>query len=243
MHLLWDMSIELSIQKIHVESPIPWPIKEHHLFFRHQSSFKAWWGWMVHGVHALKAPRFPNRIMSWNMMLDVFWMFFMTFRYVLWRLVGHLWCLKPQTPVCISMPVVSPQSLWWKPPYLLAMYCHCGLPRIPGIKLPIPSSAQGSWSQSFGADRRISADCCKEQSLRWWRDNRWQPMATDVDILYESVGQIRHGFFWDAPKDNPPNRSWIWQIGMVEDGVATCCAQTLGIIGDYESCERQEWSK
>ena len=89
----------------------------------------------------------------------------------------------------------------------IAMYCHCGLPRIPGIKLPIPSSAQGSWSQSFGADRRISADCCKEQSLRWWRDNRWhnrwQPMATDVDILYASVGQIRHGFFGCAKRQRP----------------------------------------
>ena len=43
--------------------------------------------------------------------LDVFFgCFFMTFRDALWRLVGHLWCLKPQTPVCISMPVVSPQS-------------------------------------------------------------------------------------------------------------------------------------
>ena len=122
--------------------------------------------------------------------LDVF---LMTFRDVLWRLVG----------LSISMPLVSPQSPWWKPPYLLAMYCHV-LPLWP------PTNPGHQASHSKQRSRKL-----EPKLWSWSKDFRGllqrakpamvagQPMATDVDILYASVGQIRHGFFGCAKRQRP----------------------------------------
>ena len=178
-----------------------------------------------------KRPDFPTESchetwcwMFFGCFLDVFWMFFMTFRDVLWRLVGHLWCLNFSNS---SMPVVSPQSPWWKPPYLLAMYCHCGLPRIPG-SFPFQAALKETGAKALQLIEGFPRIAAKSKACDGGG-------TTDGDgnrcgyPIYESVGQIRHGFFGCAKRQRPQqildlaNRyGWGWG-----------CHMLCTIIGDH----------
>ena len=146
---------------------------EHHLFFRHQSSFKAWWGWMV---------------------LDVFlWPFVMFYgAWSAYALVCHLY---PHNLLGESHLICLP---------CIAMYCHCGLPRIPGHQASHSKQRSRklepklwSWSKDFrGLLQRAKPAMVAGQ-----------PMATDGNRCGYPICVGRPDtpwVFWMRQKTTPP---------------------------------------